>query len=627
MLDWFSSREVNELGAALADEFASRSGTVARGAPPGKPPGALEQLLRRAETETRALRLNFYKKAKFLNSFKWRLIENGVARETADNVTESLLLHLSANNANTSRGGAAIPATEQRSPANRKQIFLRGNEAFAREAYEEAAACYQELLEFAPRDVDALHNLGAAFAKLSRLAEAERCLRQALDIKREHVQAHVTLGIVLRERGESAESEIWLRRALKLNPNHVVARTQHGASLLALGRLREARARFEKVLRTEPRHAEATLYMGEIALLEGRFEEAESLFRRALEFDPKMPSAWAALARTRKLTPSDDAWVKRAREIAASGISAVAEAELRFAIGKYCDDLNDFEEAFKSYQRANELAKKATDAYEREARACFVDDMTRIYTSEAISAARGEGASASIKPIFVIGMPRSGTSLAEQIIASHPAAKGAGELGFCPDSMLAQDSELRQGILTEATRKKLAMSYLSALEAAGGSAPRIVDKAAVNSDYLGAIYTVFPNARVVYMRRDPIDTCLSCYFQPFSAAMNFTVDLSDLAHYLKQHQRLMGHWHAVLPPGWILDVSYEELVADQEGWTRKILDFLGLAWDERCLDFHKTERPVVTASAWQVRQKIYKGSVARWRNYQKFIAPLLQLKD
>ena len=178
----------------------------------------------------------------------------------------------------------------------------------------------------------------------------------------------------------------------------------------------------------------------------------------------------------------------------------------------------------------------------------------------------------------------------------------------------------------ETERLKLAEAYLRILESASGNASRVVDKAPVNSDFLGLIYTVFPNARVIYMQRDPIDTCLSCYFQQFLAGINFTFDLSDLAHYYSEHARLMAHWRKVLPPGTILDVPYEELVADQEQWTRKILTFLGLEWDERCLRFNETQRPVITSSYWQVRQRIYGNSVQRWRNYSKFVGPLRKLK-
>jgi tetratricopeptide (TPR) repeat protein len=360
--------------------------------------------------------------------------------------------------------------------------------------------------------------------------------------------------------------------------------------------------------------------------MEGRFEDAAVMFKRVLEINPRMPTAWAAQVGLRTMTSLDAAWLEGAEKIAASGIAPLDEADMRFAIGKYCDDVDDFEKAFRSYKRGNELLKGIAEEYVREDRTRFVDDLMRVYTREAISQA-GVGGSASEKPIFVVGMMRSGTSLAEQIISSHPFAKGAGELGFWGDAVREHESAIRRGLLGELIKKKLAEEYLRVLARDSIDASRIVDKAPVNSDRLGVIYSVFPNARIIYMQRDPIDTCLSCYFQRFSTALNFTMDLSDLAHYYREHQRLITHWRAVLPPGTILDVPYEELVADQEGWTRKMLDFVGLEWDERCLDFHKTKRSVVTASYWQVRQKIYNNSVGRWRNYEKFISPLLGLKQ
>jgi hypothetical protein len=167
---------------------------------------------------------------------------------------------------------------------------------------------------------------------------------------------------------------------------------------------------------------------------------------------------------------------------------------------------------------------------------------------------------------------------------------------------------------------------LGILALLGANALRVVDKATFNCDYLGLLHSVFPKARIIYLRRDPIDTCLSCYFQNFSATMSFSMDLSDLAHYYRLHQRLMKHWTTALPAGTLLEVPYEGLVADQVGWTHRILDFLELEWDDRCLSFDKTERSVNTASAWQVRQKIYSRSVGRWRHYERFIGPLRGLR-
>jgi hypothetical protein len=297
---------------------------------------------------------------------------------------------------------------------------------------------------------------------------------------------------------------------------------------------------------------------------------------------------------------------------------------LRFAIGKYCDDVNDFARAFENFKRGNELLKTAAEDYDREVRSHFIDGLIRVYSRESISKIGAAGSSSS-KPVFVLGMPRSGTSLAEQIIASHPAASGAGELDFWT-GLLVKDEELTRSILAEPSRPKVAEEYLRVLQGVSQSASRVVDKATVNSDYLGLIYSVFPNARVIYMQRDPIDTCLSCYFQQFLTGINFTFDLADLVHYYREHQRMMAHWRAVLPPGFILDVPYEELVADQETWARRMLDFIGLEWDAQVLEFHTNKRQVTTASAWQVRQKVYKSSVSRWRNYENFIGPLKALE-
>jgi hypothetical protein len=300
------------------------------------------------------------------------------------------------------------------------------------------------------------------------------------------------------------------------------------------------------------------------------------------------------------------------------------EGNLRFAMGKYCDDVNDFARAFQNFKRGNELIKTAAEDYDRKGRSDLVSELIRVYSQEAISKI-GAAGSSSAKPLFVVGMPRSGTSLAEQIIASHPSAYGAGELDFWA-SLIANDTGLTRGILSEPTRPKVAQDYLRILDRASANALRVVDKAPLNSDFLGLIYSVFPNARVIYMQRDPIDTCLSCYFQQFLTGYNFTFDLSDLAHYYREHQRIMAHWRSVLPPGFILDVPYEELVVDQETWSRKMLDFIGLEWDTQCLEFHTNKRQVTTASAWQVRQKIYTNSMARWRNYEKYIGPLKSLK-
>ena len=399
-----------------------------------------------------------------------------------------------------------------------------------------------------------------------------------------------------------------------------------GLLLLSQGRDHEADTAFRKAIKISGADADALVGMAQIARSAGRFEEAERFSKRALQISPKKPSAWAALQSVRRMTSEDAEWLTKAEEIVRGDLSLWEESELRFAMGKFCDDVGDFDRAFANYKRGNELLKSVAAKYDRKAHSQFAEDMASTYSREALSTAAA-GGSRSSKPILVLGMPRSGTSLVEQIIASHPSAAGAGEPDFWLEAARAHHGDMRRRILDDTIRTRLGDEYVKFLEHRFPDEQRIVDKTPANSDYLGFIYSSLPSARIISMRRHPIDTCLSCYFQRFSTGMSFTMDLDDLAAYYRIHRRLMKHWSDALPAGTFLEVPYEELVADQEAWTRKILDFVGLEWDARCLSFHETKRSVNTASAWQVRQKIYRHSVDRWRNYEKFIGPLKELRD
>lgn len=621
LLEWFNARDAANAGVALADSLAG-SGTPRSAKAVGThEPGALQALLQRADREVRTLRLNFYKKAKFANSFKWRLIENGIEPSIADEVTQSVILHLSQHQPKPEE--TSDPSPPRLDAKQTRNLLDQANKCLAQSAYAQAVVRYQELLEIQPDNPEALCNLGVALFSLGRYEEAEQRYRESLEINPLSAQTLCNLAAILQS--NPPEAEQYLRRALKINPKYADARSKLGLVLTIAGRLREATGAFKKALKLDPRQAEALLGLGQIARAEGRFDEAESFIKRALKVAPKLPGAWAAMNSLRKMTTADSDWLEGAEEIAGSPIPLWQEAELRFAIGKYCDDVDDFDRAFQNYRRANELLKTVTQRYDREAHSRFADYMIRSHSREAMASAKDSG-SASMKPVFVSGMPRSGTSLVEQIIASHPSARGAGELQFWPDTARVKQSELLQGILSEPVRKKLAEDYLAVLALHGPDALRVVDKTNFNCDYLGLLHTVFPKARIIYVRRDPIDTCLSCYFQNFSASLGFTMDLSDLADYYRMHQRLMKHWVDTLPAGTVLEVPYEELVADQVAWTHRLLEFLELDWDDRCLSFDKTERPVNTASAWQVRQKIYSRSVERWRHYEKFIGPLKGLK-
>jgi tetratricopeptide (TPR) repeat protein len=626
VLQWFNAREAAATGASLADELDPKAAATLMAAGGKATASALQDFLERAERIVGALELNFYKRAKLANSFKWRLLEKGVDKPTADAVTNALVMHLLTNSSDaTAYSELDDASTEPDSSGSVKQLLVRGNACFARGEYSEALSLYEKLATLKPRHADALNNIGATLCRLNRFHEAQDYLQRAIKLRPEFPEALFCLGVVQNWQGLYPEAERSLRRALKSKPSHADARSLLGAVLAFEGRLREAEIQLGKALKIDPRNADAMVGMGEVARMDGRFADAESSFRRALAINPSMPGAWAALAMLRKMSVSDGAWLDRASEIAASGIPPTGEAALRFSIGKYHDDIGEYARAFESYRQANDLARSVARPYSRDAHEHFVDDLIRVQTREAILPLPDAG-SDSARPVFIVGMLRSGSTLAEQIIASHPSAKGAGEQGFWSNAGRKYEAEIRSGPLDQALRAKLAEDYLGVLAAASSDALRVVDKALINADYLGVIHSVFPNARIIYMKRNPIDTCLSCYFQQFSQAFTFSLDLSDLAQYYRQHHRLMAHWRKVLPPGSILDVPYEGLVADQRAWTARMLEFIGLEWDDRCLDFQKTDRAVGTASAWQVRQRIYQDSVARWRHYEKFIKPLMSLQ-
>jgi tetratricopeptide (TPR) repeat protein len=632
---WFdrlNSRIAIEVGSALADHFIAVATGPAAERRPGQSAGprkAVQAFLARVDSEVRPLRLGMFRRAKLASTFKWRLLDSGIDRATADDLTQMLLLHLS-----TDPSGPApevqrdpVPESPPESDSGSVRSLLAQAEACAaRGEHAEVIECYVQLLKLKPRHLLARNNLGVALWKLGRYREATEQCRRATGIQPTYADAQFNFGTMLRLTGRIAESEMPLRRAVKLDPKRDDAQVSLGQTLVMLGRLSEARGCFEKALKITPRHAGASIGLGKIASLEGRFDAAETLYKGALAVDANLPTAWASLVELRRMTSSDGAWVKNAEKIAASGIAPLEESDLRFAIGKYWDDMGEFERAFLSYQRANELQKAVAERYDTAARVRFVDDTIRAYTREALAASEG-GRSDSVKPVFVVGMMRSGTSLVEQILSAHPAVHGAGELQYWSDAARKHEGVVRNRLPGESLRMKLAEGYLRTLDGLSSSALRVVDKSTFNSDHLGLIHSVLPNARMIYVQRDPIDTCLSCYFTQLSSAQNFTWDLADLAHYYREHRRLVGHWRSVLPAGTLLVVPYAELVDDQERWTRKILDFVGLEWDERCLDFHTAERPVLTASFWQVRQKMYTRSVGRWRRYEKYIGPLRDLRD
>jgi hypothetical protein len=305
--------------------------------------------------------------------------------------------------------------------------------------------------------------------------------------------------------------------------------------------------------------------------------------------------------------------------VLAQGLPVAHAINLHHALGKYYDDIDDRPAAFEHHRMGNELARRSRMRYDRAEMTQRVTRTLAAFDATGLAALR-PGGSASELPVFVVGMPRSGTSLTEQILASHPNVHGAGELLywiFASDAERAASPEQRAETIAQ-----LGRAYLEGLAAQAPDVSRIVDKLPVNFRNIGLIHAALPGARFIHLERNALDTCLSIYFQGFSAAHLYATDFGDLAHYYHEYRRLMMHWRAVLPAGTLIDVRYEDLVDDPESGSRRMLAHLGLPWDPRCLEFHRTARPVLTASNWQVRQPMNRNSVQRWRRYERFIEPL-----
>ena len=485
--------------------------------------------------------------------------------------------------------------------------------------FEAAAGCFREALARAPHDA-ALHaNLGHVLHCLGDHRAAIDHSRRAIELDPRLPEAYLHLGNALLAINEMHAAEAAYRAGLETAPEHAQLHTAHAMAERALGRVDEAAASARRSLALSPDAADAVALLGSLAIDRGRFEEAEAQLRRALTLSPDLPEALIGLTAVRRMTAADAPWRDAAMRALSRGPPVAHSIGLHHALGKYCDDLGEADAAVEHHRRGHELARRSRPPYDRAATTARVTRTLSAFDRRALEELRRAGL-ASERPVFVFGMPRSGTTLAEQILASHPEVHGAGEVlywQFAADAELAAPPEQRAPTIAALGRR-----YLDLLAPLPAAAARVIDKLPSNFKNLGLIHAALPEARFIHLERHPLDTCLSIYFQGFSAAHAYASDLGDLAHYYREYRRLMAHWRVTLPPHLLLEVPYEALVDDPERWSRRMLEHIGLPWDPRCLEFHRTDRAVLTASNWQVRQPIGKSSIGRWRRYERFLAPL-----
>ena len=497
-------------------------------------------------------------------------------------------------------------------------------------AFEAGLESSERALELIPGFSGAHVSCAAALIGLERFAEAEAPLRRAVDLMPDRAESHRDLGWVLAKLERFEEAVACHQRAIALEPNDAAMHYALGATLYMADDLAGSETSFRDALALAPSHPTAWHGLGNVLRTAGRLDEALSCFRRAGELDPDLPEVHRSLAVTGQ-QPSDEAQLQRLKVLLESPARAISDRiSAGFALGMLLNNADRYDEAFPCFAQANALYRqqraKAGERFDREALRRQVDDLIAMNTPPLFSAIASWG-NPSEAPVFIVGMPRSGTSLVEQIAASHSRVVGAGErpeMNSISDALVAHNCRKSVESWDPVFARQLADRHVVHLRALGGGAVRVIDKMPDNVFVLWLIAALFPSARIILCRRDPRDVSLSCYFHRFTEGHLFAYDLVDCGLRALEVGRLSRHWLKTLPLQ-MLVIHYEELVADLAGESRRLIEFLGLDWEPVCLNFYRTQRPVFTASAWQVRQPLYSRSVGRWRCYERHLGPLLEV--
>lgn len=482
-------------------------------------------------------------------------------------------------------------------------------------------------------DTDAKHlasgfDSATAAMKAGRWSEALAGYDAVLELEPGHIPSLNNRGIVLSRLGRIAEALASIQAALAINPSDPIALNNAGEELQKLMRPDEALASYDAAIALQPQFAAAHGNRGYLLSQMGRTDEAVQALERAIALQPGNPRLYHHLAPLRRFAPGDPILAQMQR-LAAGDLSPEGRIELGFALGKALADIGDYETSFEQLSDANHRVR-STFRYDEAAVLNELEHIGTLFGASFQARMAGAGV-ADPAPVLIVGMPRSGSTLAEQILASHPKAFGAGER---PDLELAVGDELqRAGLpaspdgaaeLPPESIRAIGEAYAQRLRALAPAAVRIVDKTLSNFRFLGLVHAALPQARIVHVRRDAVDVCMSCYSRLFGGDQPFTYDLGELGRYHLAVDRLMQRWSEMLPAGVLLELEYEALIADPEGQARRLLAHCGLDWDPRCLEFHRTDRQVRTSSAAQVRRPLYSAAIGASRVYAGHLGPLFE---
>jgi tetratricopeptide (TPR) repeat protein len=488
-----------------------------------------------------------------------------------------------------------------------------------------ATAGFRRAVALSPNFAEAHFQLGIALGRLGDDLAAIEALQSAVRISPKMAEAHHCLGRMFRVRGKQAEAIQAYKRAAGAAPNTTLGRLSDAWAMILEQRGNEAEECLRRAMALDPANSELPWLLATLLGEAGRFDEAELLFQRTIDLDPGQVGAYYDLLTSKQLTESDRPLLTRMKGLVGRP-NVVGEPRIRllFALAKGLDDLREYDEAMRCFDEANRLCRQAL-AFDHAEHKGKVDRIIEAFTADYLASNASLGTD-DARPIMILGMPRSGTTLVEQIVSSHPSVSAGGEIQFWIDQ---GDMLLKQGLAEGVTDNagRLASAYRAELDRISSEAARITDKNPYNFFWIGLVRLAFPKARIIHCRRHAVDTCLSIYTTHFAVRTGYGSDRRDLVFYYRQYRRLMRHWNSVLPPGTMFDVQYEDLIADPERWSRALIDFCELDWHPACLRPEKNRRSVKTASLWQARQPIYRTSVDRWRNYEPWLGELRELLD
>jgi tetratricopeptide (TPR) repeat protein len=484
----------------------------------------------------------------------------------------------------------------------------------------EAAASF-EIATVLEEEVVANHyNLAVALDRQELKSRAIAAYRRTVELAPELAEGHRRLGELLVAEGDAEKAAQFYRRAAACAPDTTAGRLNLAKALMLEGDLREAEALLRQGIALDPDSGPLHKELGDLLSRQGHFDEAVTAYDRAI--GSQAPAHLNAVY-IRKCTEADRPRLTHMlSSLSDTSLPDEYRIHLHFACGKLLDDLGEYQEAMQHFEAANHLRGRAM-SFDRSVFSRQCDRLAERFTSAFFADNRAFGL-ADETPLFIVGMPRSGTTLVEQILSSHPAIAAGGELTFWPRRASAPGIEDATYLHPEAAHD-LSRDYLALLHRIGPEAFRVTDKNPSNFLRLGLVHLLLPEAHIIHCRRQPVDTCLSMYFSYFSERIAFVSDKGDLAFAYRQYARLMEHWRAVLPPDRFIDIYYENLVADREAVTRRLIAFTGLDWHDACLEPERNDRVVTTMSVWQARQPVYTTSVARWRHYEPWLGELRQL--